>query len=67
MIHKFNLLLLDKYNFQCKVDRGDVTNWPIQLLLPSRHRVKVSDNFYDELHRFFHNIYEGDIYIKPNY
>ena len=65
VIQKFNQLSMDNYEFQCKVDRGDVTNWTVQLLHPRRCRVKVCGTFYDELCHFFHNMYEVDVYVKP--
>ena len=46
-----NLLLIsnllkppeDGFQFQIKLDRGDVLNWPIELLRPSQLRVRVND------------------------
>ena len=58
-----NLLkpLEDGLQFQIKLDRGDVLNWPIELLHPSQLRVRVSDEFVVELQEHFRMLYSTEM------
>ena len=33
--------VLDRFEYQCSMDRGEVDHWPIEFLHPSKSRVKV--------------------------
>ena len=54
-----------QFEFQCKLDRGDVPDWPLELLHPSQCRVKVSDQFHDCLTKFIRNLYSVEVNVNP--
>ena len=43
--------------FQYKVDQGDVVDWSIELMHPSKCNLKIDTIFYEELVEFCKNIY----------
>ena len=53
----------DGFQFQIKLDRGDVFNWPIELLRPNQLRVRVSHEFVIELQEHFRMLYSTDVSV----
>ena len=65
-LSKFDIHLHeDGFQFQIKLDRGDVLNWSIELLHPSQLRVRVSDEFVVELQEHFRMLYSTDVSVLP--
>ena len=55
----------EPFEFQCRFDRGDVNDWFIKLLHPSRFHVKISNDFHAQLQVFFEDLYDAntDLYL----
>ena len=45
------------FEYYRAIDRGDVIDWPIELLHPSKIKVKVDDSFYQEITLFCTNMF----------
>ena len=54
-----------QFEFQCKLDRGNEPDWPLELLHPSRSHIKVSDQFHDYLTKFIRNLYSVEVNVNP--
>ena len=40
---------IDYFELQCKIDRGEAENWPIEFHHPSKSHVKVDDQVHRQL------------------
>ena len=62
-----NFILQDppdlRFAFQRKIDQGNVVDWPIELLHPSKCNLKIDRMFYEELVEFCKNTYMMQKYI----
>ena len=47
--------LEDRFETQMAVDRGDVHNWPMKFLHPSKLKVRMHDSFQSELQSFLYD------------
>ena len=60
-IRHLNSILLEpldsRFAFQRKIDQGNVADWPIELLHPSKCNLKIDTVFYEELVEFCKNTY----------
>lgn len=60
-----SLLPEKRFEFQRKIDQGNVTMWPIKLLRPSKCNVKVDDIFYQQILDFCKATYDVEVYVLP--
>ena len=51
------------FAFQRKVDQGEVVDWPIELMHPSKCNLKIDSIYYKEIIEFCKNTYDIDVYI----
>ena len=58
---------LDYFELQCKIDRGEADNWPIEFHFPSRHHMKVDEQIHRQLVEYCKKVYNEDVNvdIKP--
>lgn len=57
---------IDRFLCQQTVDKGDVVDWPVELLHPTKRNVKISPEFFTELKTFFQDLYGDDFdYVPP--
>ena len=56
-----------RFAFLRKVDQGDVVDWPVELMHPSKCNLKIDSIFYKELIEFCKNTYVTDVYIHPRW
>ena len=52
--------VLDNFEYQCNIDRGEVDHWPIGFLHPSKSRVKVDKEIYKHIEEFCIKVYNTD-------
>ena len=68
-IRHLNSILQDppdlRFAFQRKIDQGNVVDWPIELLHPSKCNLKIDRMFYEELVEFCKNTYYAEVHIHP--
>ena len=68
-IRHLNSILQDppdlRFAFQRKIDQGNVVDWPIELLHPSKCNLKIDRMFYEELVEFCKNTYDAEVHIHP--
>ena len=70
-IRHLNSILLEpldsRFAFQRKIDQGNVADWPIELLHPSKCNLKIDTVFYEELVEFCKNtyMYVTEVHIHP--
>ena len=59
--------VLDRFEYQCSIDRGEVDHWPIEFLHPSKSRVKVDKEVYKSIEDFCKKVYntDGNVYANP--
>ena len=59
--------VLDNFEYQCNIDRGEVDHWPIEFLHPSKSRVKVDKEVYKHIEEFCKKVYntDGNVYVNP--
>ena len=55
----------DMFEYYRAIDRGDVIDWPIELLHPSKIKVKVDDSFYQEITLFCTNVFNDEVHVFP--
>ena len=41
--------VLDRFEYQCNIDRGEVDHWPFEFLHPSKSHVKVDKEIYKHI------------------
>ena len=58
---------LDYFELQCKIDRGEADDWPIEFHHPSKSHVKVDEQAHQQLVEYCKKVYyEGvNVYINP--
>lgn len=55
-----------RFACQQQVDKGEVANWPIKYLHPTKTKVKAYPEFLKDLHTFFEDVYGNSVnYISP--
>ena len=47
--YPYSSLYIDYFELQCKIDRGEAENWPIEFHHPSKCHVKVDDQVHRQL------------------
>ena len=52
-----------RFAFQRKIDQGNVADWPIELLHPSKCNLIIDTMFYEELVEFCKNTYDTEVHI----
>lgn len=52
----------EMFEYYRAIDRGDVIDWPIELLHPSKIKVKVDDSFYQEITQFCTNLFDDEVH-----
>ena len=59
--------VLDRFEYQCSIDRGEIDHWPIEFLHPSKSRVKVDKEVYKNIEEFCKKVYntDGNVYANP--
>ena len=55
----------DMFEYYRAIDRGDFIDWPIELLHPSKIKVKVDDSFYQEITLFCTNLFNDEVHVFP--
>lgn len=56
----------DRLELQMLVDRGDVSDWPIELKHPCKLNVRIKGAIFTEIRTFFEGLYGNDLeYIQP--
>ena len=55
--------VLDHFECQCNIDRGEVDHWPIEFLHPTKNRVQEVKEVYNF---FYKNVYntDGNVYVN---
>ena len=61
-----NTVPCERFRAQQTVDRGDVENWPVELLHPCKMNVRINKAFFEELYSFFEGLYGASFqYLLP--
>ncbi|KAL5486830.1 hypothetical protein EMCRGX_G019363 [Ephydatia muelleri] len=64
----YNSKDIDYFELQCKIDRDESENWPIEFHHPSKsHVVKVDDQVHRQLVEYCNKVYyeDANVYINP--
>ena len=58
---------IDYFELQCKIDRDESENWPIEFHHPSKSHVKVDDQVHRQLVEYCNKVYyeDANVYINP--
>ena len=55
-----------RFSRQQGIDKGDVVDWPLEMLHPSKKNVRITPDFHEEIKTFFHGLYgAGFTYAPP--